>query len=388
MQHAHLLLTLDPASKISSGEVIDNAIRAELPMKRAIELRHTVLSCLIHTPCGTVNPHAQCMKDGRCSKHFPKEYCNETVWHEGDLHPSYRRRRPSEELSWLHEPYTSRGATHLIDSRNVVPYNPYLTSKYDSHINVKCCNSVKYLFKYVYKGHDKGQARTATTGADGAQAVHDEISHYEDCRVIGASEACWRLFAFSMSVCLPPVLAIPVHLENGQRVMFEEQHVHAVALAPPPRTPLTEWFKLIATLKQNEPRYLYHEMVQAYTWDKARKVWKKRARQRFVSFPQIARMHTVHPTAREVFHLRLLLHNEHSRGKKSFADLKVLPDGVTVATYKDMCRHLGLLQDDGEWHAAMDDAAVTCMCSQIRSMYVMIIEFCNPADPVALFDQH
>ena len=133
LQHAHLLLTLDPASKISSGEVIDNAIRAELPMKRAIELRHTVLSCLIHTPCGTVNPHAQCMKDGRCSKHFPKEYCNETVWHEGDLHPSYRRRRPSEELSWLHEPYTSRGATHLIDSRNVVPYNPYLTSKYVPH---------------------------------------------------------------------------------------------------------------------------------------------------------------------------------------------------------------------------------------------------------------
>ena len=28
------------------------------------------------------------------------------------------------------------------------------------------------------------------------------------------------------------------------------------------------------------------------------------------------------------------------------------------------------------------------MCSQIRSMYVMFIEYCNPADPVALFDQH
>ena len=99
-------------------------------------------------------------------------------------------------------------------------------------------------------------------------------------------------------------------------------------------------------------------------------------------------MHTRHPTAGDVFYLRLLLHNEHSRGKNSFADVKVLPNGVAMPSYKDVCRHLGLLQDDGEWHAALDDAAVRSMPSQLRSIYVMILEFCNPADPIALFNDH
>ena len=50
--------------------------------------------------------------------------------------------------------------------------------------------------------------------------------------------------------------------------------------------------------------------------------------------------------------------------------------------------HLGLLQDDAEWHAAINDAAVTMMSPQIRALYVVIIEFCNPAQPVALFHEH
>ena len=45
-----------------------------------------------------------------------------------------------------------------IDNRWIVPYNPYLCQKYDCHINVKICSSirsVKYLYKYVYKGPDR-----------------------------------------------------------------------------------------------------------------------------------------------------------------------------------------------------------------------------------------
>jgi hypothetical protein len=44
-----------------------------------------------------------------------------------------------------------------LDNRWVVPHNLYLLTKYDAHINVEVYNNirvVKYLFKYVYKGHD------------------------------------------------------------------------------------------------------------------------------------------------------------------------------------------------------------------------------------------
>jgi hypothetical protein len=60
--------------------------------------------------------------------------------------------------------YRRRDTGHIIlvhgielDNRWVVSHNVYLSTKYDAHINVEVCNNihaVKYLFKYVYKGHD------------------------------------------------------------------------------------------------------------------------------------------------------------------------------------------------------------------------------------------
>jgi hypothetical protein len=44
-----------------------------------------------------------------------------------------------------------------LDNCWVVLHNVYLSTKYDVHINVEVCNNicvVKYLFKYIYKGHD------------------------------------------------------------------------------------------------------------------------------------------------------------------------------------------------------------------------------------------
>ena len=45
----------------------------------------------------------------------------------------------------------------VADNRFVVPYNPYMLLKFNSHINVEVCSTVQciiYLFKYCYKGHD------------------------------------------------------------------------------------------------------------------------------------------------------------------------------------------------------------------------------------------
>jgi hypothetical protein len=43
----------------------------------------------------------------------------------------------------------------VYDNQWVVPHNPYLTKMFNAHINVEVSagiRSVKYLFKYVYKG--------------------------------------------------------------------------------------------------------------------------------------------------------------------------------------------------------------------------------------------
>lgn len=42
-----------------------------------------------------------------------------------------------------------------MENQWVVPYNPRIAPKYNSHINGEVCSTVsafKYLYKYVYKG--------------------------------------------------------------------------------------------------------------------------------------------------------------------------------------------------------------------------------------------
>ena len=52
-----------------------------------------------------------------------------------------------------------------VDNRWVVPHSPYLIWKYRCHINVEWVASmkaVKYIYKYIYKGHDRTTMDFAT----------------------------------------------------------------------------------------------------------------------------------------------------------------------------------------------------------------------------------
>jgi hypothetical protein len=120
------------------------------------------------------------------------------------------------------------------------------------------------------------------------------------------------------------------------------------------------------------------DMPQEYTFKK--KEWHPL--QRGCS---IGRVHTVNPLAGDVFYLRMLLYHDHCRGKTSFEDLKTL-DNVVQESYQAVCRELGLLSDDQEWSTVLIEAAGTQMCPQIRALYVVILLYCQPADPRKLFD--
>ena len=94
--------------------------------------------------------------------------------------------------------------------------------------------SVKYLFKYIYKGRDRQMVRTGQQQAALAVAERDGTGEYQDQRSIGASEACWRFFQFDMSSRSPAVQPIQVHLEHHQPVLFKEgQERDAIGTAPP-----------------------------------------------------------------------------------------------------------------------------------------------------------
>ena len=57
-------------------------------------------------------------------------------------------------------------------------------------------------------------------------------------------------------------------------------------------------------------------------------------------------------------------------------------------SYKEVCRKLGLLQDDNEWYDALTEAESTKMCPALRELYVTILLFCEPSNPHLLFESH
>ena len=38
------------------------------------ELYDTISTCMIHGPCGNLNPASPCMIDGKCSKRYHREF--------------------------------------------------------------------------------------------------------------------------------------------------------------------------------------------------------------------------------------------------------------------------------------------------------------------------
>lgn len=115
-----------------------------------------------------------------------------------------------------------------VDNRWIVPYSPILSKAFETYINVEYCNSVKsikYICKYVNKGKD--MAIFAVTNAN------DEVSQYQMGRYVSSNEAIWRIFSFAIHERYPTVVHLAVHLENGQRVYFNEWNAVDRAARPP-----------------------------------------------------------------------------------------------------------------------------------------------------------
>ncbi|GBM17025.1 hypothetical protein AVEN_133298-1 [Araneus ventricosus] len=76
---------------------------------------------------------------------------------------------------------------------------PLPDKKFNAHINVEVCvsvKSVKYLYKYIYEGHRAASVRLQSN--DGL-LNNDEFLTFLDGRYASAPEALWRLNGFSHS---------------------------------------------------------------------------------------------------------------------------------------------------------------------------------------------
>jgi hypothetical protein len=189
--------------------------------------------------------------------------------------------------------------------------------QYKCHINVEVCSSitaVKYLYKYVYKGHDRALAvvrpevgalptiapQAVAGGANGNNvfAARDEVQNYLDGRYVSASEACHQLFAFDLHGMHPNVYHLAVHLPNEETTYFHEGTTIGEAMMRNNSTTLTGWcdfnrkaksnYAVAATLARNnnDPASplpialttLYLDYPEIVVWSKSKKAWHLRKR--------------------------------------------------------------------------------------------------------------
>ena len=131
---------------------------------------------MIHGPCGYLNATAPCMKEGKCTKGFPKPFLANTVVDSNSTYATYRRHCPADggrTITLVHS-----NVTFTADTSFVMPYNPELYLRYNCHINVEKCLSIleaKYVFRYTTKGQERAMV---SANIEEQEDGHDEIQNY------------------------------------------------------------------------------------------------------------------------------------------------------------------------------------------------------------------
>jgi hypothetical protein len=169
LPHIHMMVTLDKKDRPSTPEKIDLLVNAELPDKeKEPRLFELISQFHLHGPC----KKQPCWNGTTCKSGFPKPYTPRTVVVDG-AYPAYRRREDGREIHKFTSKFTNQ---------HVVPYNKFLTLLFECHINVEVpvnLTAIKYLYKYITKGHDRSYMKIE--GCDKTKA-------YVDARYVSSPE--------------------------------------------------------------------------------------------------------------------------------------------------------------------------------------------------------
>jgi hypothetical protein len=174
---------------------------------------------MVYGPCGDFNVNAHCMKNGFCSKGYPKDFQEETTINENGF-AIYRRRNNGH--------FINKSGVRL-DNQWIVATNLALLKRFGAHINVEWYNKsifIKYLFKYVTKGPNRSkfpfkklQSNEDVPYNEETNAIY-EVKEYLDSRYICDKDSCWRVFGYEIHCHNPAVERMPAHLPNENYITY------------------------------------------------------------------------------------------------------------------------------------------------------------------------
>ncbi|RCV26068.1 hypothetical protein SETIT_5G215700v2 [Setaria italica] len=309
LPHTHFLLIMIGKYKYTCPEQYDRIISAELPDKYKY-------------------PNLYKMKlpftknRASCKNNYPRPF-NETTIQGKDSYLLYRRRNGRR---------TETVRNCKLDNRWVVPYNPYLLCFFNCHINVEVCSSIKaikYLFKYIYNGHDR--ASVSVTGADDEGEIN-EIRQYRNARWVTPPEALWRIYGFELRKINPSKTIKNIINRDGTE-----------------RSMLTAYFKA-NRLHEKARGMLYRDFPEHYTWKKQGKFWQQRKQK---ATYQVGRIVAAHPGEGDRYYLRVLL--KHVTGATCYEDLRTI-GGKIVPTFQEFAEKREPIEGDNTIDDCMMEA--------------------------------
>ena len=135
---------------------------------------------------------------------------------------------------------------------------------------------------------------------------------------------------------------------------------------------------------------LYVDVPEYYTWNN--KSWQRRKQETDVAgYPGVkhtqalGRIYNISPRQEECFYFHLLLHN--IKGPQLFAYLKTV-NGDLCSLFHEACLKLGLLEDDNQYHLDMEEAIVSNSPASIRTLFAVILAWCEPSNPLEIYGNH
>lgn len=312
-------------------------------------------------------------------------------------------------------------------------------------------SAVKYLYKYVYKGHDRAlvgiepddaiagqwgpndgdgaqdggeRSRQAAPGeaaaqgggdlagggpplggeGGGAARVRDELKQFVDGRYVSASEAHYRVCGFELHKEVPQVVRLQVHLPDQQRVTFVEGQEQQAVDRPKPTT-LTAWFACNAQAKADYDAAL--AAVQAVGQEQQQQpVEPPCLKLLYHNMPRAYRWDVGRKEWRprqkpQPFPPIGRMYFVHPTDEEKFY-LRVLlchvhgatgfEDLRTVGdvqhdTFKGACIARGLVENDSEWEDCLREGESFRSERALRQLFATILAYNNVSDPRGLWDK-
>lgn len=238
------------------------------------------------------------------------------------------------------------------------------------------------MFKYLHKGNPLTRVRLIV---DDEEAVPvNECEEYRTHRIIGATDAAWRVMEFDMVGRHPTVKQLPVHLQDRQTVRFVQgRERESLNFAD---GPWEQYFKRprIAelenvTYQDFHERYIVHakrprSTARVPVWECTGVPVTHYVTRRQIG-ERICRMFWVAPNQGEQFYLRILLGNFPCRG---YDDLLLL-GGPGCSTFQEAARAQGLLNDEEEYAESLVEAHTFMTGYRLRQQFVMLVYVGAPA---------